>query len=74
MIEEGKTSKAAVLMTGIDFRTDEHYIRKCNENKESRLPFNAKKVISGRKLKLTEVQSQFLMDSGTNIRRLYSMK
>ena len=37
VIEQGKTAKDAALLTGIDIRTAQHYIKKCNDDEERRL-------------------------------------
>ena len=61
VIEEGMTAKAATLQTGINIRTAQHYVKKYNDDEERRLPFNVKKTAGGRKPKLTEVHSQYLL-------------
>jgi transposase len=62
VIEEGKTAKADELITGINIRTAQNYIKKYNDDEERRLPFNVRKVSSGRKPNLTQVHSQFLIE------------
>jgi transposase len=61
VIEQGKTAKDAALLTGINIRTAQHYIRKYNDDEERRLPVSGRKPGAGRKAKLTECHSQFLM-------------
>ena len=61
MIEQGKTANDAALLTGINIRTAQHYIRKYNDDEERRLPVSGKKPGAGRKAKLTECHSQFLI-------------
>ena len=48
-------------MTGINIRTAQHYIKKYNKHEERRLPVSGRKLGAGRKPKLTEVHSQFLI-------------
>ena len=60
MIEQGKTAKEAALLTGINIRTAQHYIKKYNDDEERRLPLSGRKPGAGRKAKLTECHSQFL--------------
>jgi hypothetical protein len=38
VIEEGNTGKEATLITGINIRTAQHYIKKYNDDEEQRLP------------------------------------
>ncbi|OZJ01798.1 hypothetical protein BZG36_05533, partial [Bifiguratus adelaidae] len=38
VIEQGKTAKEAALLTGINIRTAQHYIKKYNDDNERRLP------------------------------------
>ncbi|OZJ06845.1 hypothetical protein BZG36_00042 [Bifiguratus adelaidae] len=38
VIEEGKTAKDAALITGINIRTAQHYIKRYNDDEERRLP------------------------------------
>ncbi|KAM3589912.1 hypothetical protein VKS41_000767 [Umbelopsis sp. WA50703] len=38
VIEQGKTAKDAALLTGINIRTAQHYIKKYNDDEERRLP------------------------------------
>jgi transposase len=61
VIEQGKTAKDAALLTGINIRTAQHYIKKYNVDEERRLPVSGKKPGAGRKAKLTESHSQFLI-------------
>lgn len=37
MIEEGKTAKEAALITGVNIRTAQHYVKRDNDNIEIRL-------------------------------------
>jgi transposase len=62
VIEQGKTAKDAALLTGINIRTAQHYIKKYNDDEERRLPLSGRKPGAGRKAKLTECHSQFLID------------
>ena len=59
--EQGKTAKDAALLTGINIRTAQNYIKGYNDDEERRLPINGRKLGAGRKPKLTEVHSQFLI-------------
>ena len=61
VIEQGKTAKDAALLTGINIRTAQNYIKGYNDDEERRLPINGRKLGAGRKPKLTEVHSQFLI-------------
>jgi transposase len=61
VIEQGKTAKDAALLTGINIRTAQHYIRKYNDDEERRLPVSGRKPGAGRKAKLTECHSHFLI-------------
>ncbi|OZJ01575.1 hypothetical protein BZG36_05605 [Bifiguratus adelaidae] len=62
VIEEGKTAKEAALITGINIRTAQHYIKKYNDDEEKRLPSIHRKPRVGRRGKLTEAHSQFLIE------------
>lgn len=62
MIEEGKSAKDAALITGINIRTAQHYIKKYNDDEEKRLPIRCSKPAAGRKGKLTEEHSRFLVE------------
>ena len=62
VIEEGKTTKEAALMTGINIRIAQHYIKKYNDDEESRLPVTVRKLGTGRKARLTEAHSRFLIE------------
>lgn len=55
MIEQGKTAKEAALLTGINIRTAQHYIKKYNDDEERRLPLSGRKPGAGREAKLTEI-------------------
>ena len=61
VIEQGKTAKEAALLTGINTRTAQHYIKTYNDDDERRLPISGRKPGAGRKPKLTEAHSQLLM-------------
>jgi transposase len=61
VIEQGKTAKDAALLTGINIRTAQRYIRKYNDDEERRLPVSGRKPGAGRKAKLTECHSRFLI-------------
>jgi transposase len=61
VIEQGKTAKDAALLTGINIRTAQHYIKKYNDDEERRLPVSSKKPGARRKAKLIESHSQFLI-------------
>jgi hypothetical protein len=43
VIEQGYTAKDAALLTGINIRTAQHYIKKYNDDEEGRLPVFAGK-------------------------------
>ena len=62
VIEEGKTSKVAALITGINVRTAQHYVKKYNEDEERRLPCRHRKTKVGNDGKLTAALSPFLID------------
>ena len=62
VIEEGKTAKGAALITGINIRTAQHYVKRYNEDEERRLPVCHRKPRIGAKGKLTEAHTQFLLD------------
>jgi hypothetical protein len=53
VIEQGKTAKDAALLTRINIRTAQHYIRKYSDDEERRLPVSGRKPGAGRKAKLT---------------------
>ena len=55
VIEEGLTSTAAALDTGINIRRAQHYVKKYNDDEERRLPFNVKKTACGRQPKFAEI-------------------
>ena len=71
VIEQGKTAKDAALLTGINIRTAQHYIKKYNDDEEGRLPVRGRKPGAGRKAKLTECHSQFLIGYVDEHRQLY---
>jgi hypothetical protein len=51
VIEEGKTTKDAALMIGINIRTAQHYIKKYDDDEEKCLPVGcSKKFSAGRKI------------------------
>ena len=62
VIEEGKTAKDAALITGINIRTAQHYIKRYNDDEERRLPTRRGNSRVAHTSKLTEVHSQFLID------------
>jgi transposase len=62
VIEEGRTAKEAALITGINIRTAQHYVKKYNDDEERRLPFGHRKPRVGHVGKLTDAHSEFLMD------------
>jgi len=59
VIEQGKTAKDAAHLTGINVKTAQHYIK--TYNGERRLPVSGRKPGPGRKPKLTDANSQFLI-------------
>ena len=61
VIEQGKTAKDAVLLTGINIRTEQNYIKRYNGDEERRLPISCRKLGARGKPKLAEVHSQFLI-------------
>jgi hypothetical protein len=61
VIEQGKVAKDAALLTGINIRTAQHYIKKYNDDEEGRLPISGRKPGAGCKAKLIECHSQFLI-------------
>ena len=62
MIEEGKSAKDAALITDINIRTAQHYIKKYNDDKEKMLAYQMQQPAAGRKGKLTEEHSKFLVE------------
>ena len=62
MIEEGKAAKEVALITGINTRTAQDYIKKYNDNEDRCLPGIYRKPRVGRMGKLTEAHSQFLIN------------
>jgi hypothetical protein len=62
VIEEGKTTKEATLITGINVRTAQHYVKKYNEDEERCLPCRHRKTKVGNDGKLTAALSPFLID------------
>jgi len=48
-------------LTGINVRTAQHYIKTYNDDDERRLPKSGRKPGAGRKPKLTDDHSQFLI-------------
>ncbi|KAJ2557933.1 hypothetical protein EV175_001057 [Coemansia sp. RSA 1933] len=60
VIEEGRTAKEAALMTGINVRTAQNYVKTYREDEQGRLPGVERKPGSGRPAKLNEEHSQFL--------------
>ena len=61
MIEEGKNSKDAALITGINIGTAQYYV-KYNDDEERRLPTCHREPMMEHSGKLTEAQTRFLMD------------
>jgi transposase len=61
VIEEGKTAKEAALITGINIRTAQHYVKQYNDDEERRLPFGHRKTSFRNTGKLTAAHSQFLI-------------
>jgi transposase len=59
--EQGKTAKEAALLSGINIRTAQHYIKKYNDDEERLLLVTGRKLRPWRKAKLTEEHSQFLI-------------
>ncbi|KAI8380696.1 hypothetical protein BD560DRAFT_487341 [Blakeslea trispora] len=62
IIEEGFTTKAAALATGIDVRTAQNYVKTYNNDPERRLPGSYSKPRGRPRNKLTEEHSKFLVD------------
>jgi transposase len=62
VIEEGRSAKEAALITGIDSRTAQHYIKKYNDDEEKRLPIRCSKPAAERQGRLTEGHSRFLVE------------
>lgn len=60
VIEQGETATA--LLTRINTRAAQHYVKKCNDVDERRLPISGRKSEAGREAKLTEAHSEFLID------------
>jgi hypothetical protein len=52
VIEEGKTAKEAALITSINIRTAQHFIKKYNDDEEKRLPGIHRKPRVGRRGKI----------------------
>lgn len=61
MIEDDKTAKETALMAGMNVRTAQHDIKKYNDDEERCLPVSLRKLGTGRKARLTEGGSQFLI-------------
>ena len=59
VIEQATTAKEAALMTGINIKTAQHYVKKYNDDEEKRLPVRCSKPRAGRTGKLIEEYSQF---------------
>jgi transposase len=59
--EQGKTAKEAALLSGINIRTAQRYIKKYNDDEERLLLVTGRKLRPWRKAKLTEEHSQFLI-------------
>ena len=47
MIEEGKSAKDAALITGINIRTAQHYIKKYKDDEEKMLAYQMQQASSG---------------------------
>ena len=62
VIEEAKTAKEAALITGINIRTAQHYIKKYNDDEERCLPGGCSKPRVRNLGKLTDAHSHFLME------------
>lgn len=62
VIEEGKTAKEAALITGINVRTAQNYIKMYNNDEERRLPGIQRKPRAGRPAKLNDAHSRFLIE------------
>ncbi|KAL0087504.1 hypothetical protein J3Q64DRAFT_1833821 [Phycomyces blakesleeanus] len=62
IIEEGFTTKAAALATGINVRTAQNYVKTYNNDPERRLPGSYSKPRGRPRNKLTEEHSKFLVD------------
>ncbi|CEP19292.1 hypothetical protein [Parasitella parasitica] len=62
IIEEGFTTKAAALATGINVRTARNYVKTYNNDPERRLPGSYPKPHGRPRAKLTEEHSKFLVD------------
>jgi transposase len=62
IIEEGFTTKAAALATGINVRTAQNYVKTYNNDPERRLPESYSKPRGRPRAKLTEEHSKFLVD------------
>ena len=60
VIEAGKTSKEAALNTGLNVRTAQHYVKKCNDDEERRPPCRHRETKIGNSRKLTAALSPFL--------------
>jgi hypothetical protein len=61
VIEQVKIAKGAALLTWINIRTAQQYIRKYHDDEERRLPRSGRKTGAVSKAKLTECHSQFLI-------------
>jgi transposase len=72
VIEEGKSAKDAALITGINIRTAQHYVKKYNDDENKCLPIRCSKPAAGRKGKLTEGHSKFLWNTLMSVPLLYS--
>ena len=62
MMKEGKTSKEATLITCINVRIAQHYVKKYNDDEERCLPCRHRKTKVGNSGKLTAALSPFLID------------
>ena len=62
MIEEGKNSKDAALITSINIGTAQYYVKKYNDDEERRLTTCHRESMMEHSGKLTEAQTRFLID------------
>jgi transposase len=62
IIEEGFTTKAVALATGINVRTTQNYVKTYNNDPERQLPGSYSKPRGRPRAKLTEEHSKFLVD------------
>jgi predicted protein tyrosine phosphatase len=67
-----KTTKEAALMTVINVRTAQQYIKKYNDDEERQLPVSIRKVEAGRKAMLRDIHSKLLVEFIDEHPHLYS--